>query len=202
MTDGQAERVSQLLVQARTGDQAACGELIQPYQDWLLGIARQRLDARLAARLSPEDLVQQALLESTRGLSRFRGNSEPELRVWLVRVLERTLAQAERTHLGTEARAAGRELRLDDSAPGAPPPPAADTSTPSQRASRVEESERLLLLIERLPADQRIAVRLRHFESRSLAEIAQELERSPVAVAGLIKRGLATLRELVEGEGA
>ncbi|MBA3480185.1 MAG: hypothetical protein H0T51_00085 [Pirellulales bacterium] len=49
--------------------------------------------------------------------------------------------------------------------------------------------------LEALPDDQRLAVRMRHLEGRSLTEIAESLAKSPAAVAGLIRRGVHRLRE-------
>jgi RNA polymerase sigma-70 factor, ECF subfamily len=74
--------------------------------------------------------------------------------------------------------------------PGAP-----QQSSPSQRAMRGEQAVALATALETLPPDQREAVRLRHLEGRSLNEIAAHLGRTPAAAAGLIKRGMQTLRE-------
>jgi RNA polymerase sigma-70 factor (ECF subfamily) len=52
-----------------------------------------------------------------------------------------------------------------------------------------------------LPDAQREALVLQHWHGLKLAEIGERLERSPEAVAGLLKRGLKRLRELLGGEG-
>jgi DNA-directed RNA polymerase specialized sigma24 family protein len=44
---------------------------------------------------------------------------------------------------------------------------------------------------------QRRALVMRHCQGYSLAQIAEELDRTPAAVAGLLKRGLATLRTIL-----
>jgi RNA polymerase sigma-70 factor (ECF subfamily) len=67
-------------------------------------------------------------------------------------------------------------------------------TSPSQKAIRGEDAERLSRALAALPDDQREAVRLRHLEGCALAEIAQRLGRTPAATAGLIKRGMKTLR--------
>jgi RNA polymerase sigma-70 factor, ECF subfamily len=41
---------------------------------------------------------------------------------------------------------------------------------------------------------------LKHFHGRSLAEIAKQLDRSTLAVAGLLKRGLKKLRQLMDAD--
>lgn len=78
---------------------------------------------------------------------------------------------------------------------------AADQTSPSQRAERNESVVHLAEALARLPADNRRALVLRHFEGASLAEISVELGRTPQAVAGLLKRGLAQLRDLLPADG-
>jgi DNA-directed RNA polymerase specialized sigma24 family protein len=51
-----------------------------------------------------------------------------------------------------------------------------------------------------LPDPQREAIELFHLQGCSLKEVAQQLERSGPAVAGLIHRGLKRLRESMPSE--
>ena len=75
----------------------------------------------------------------------------------------------------------------------------AEQSSPSQRSRRKEQLLELCDALERLPEAQREAVRLHYLENRKLVEIAEQLDRSPSAVAGLLKRGLSKLRALMQG---
>jgi RNA polymerase sigma factor (sigma-70 family) len=60
----------------------------------------------------------------------------------------------------------------------------------------------LLDALTALPSAQRRALVMRHCQGYSLAQIAEELDRTPAAVAGLLKRGLATLRTILHpGQG-
>ena len=59
---------------------------------------------------------------------------------------------------------------------------------------RGEQALRLAEILQTLPDAQRDAVRLRHMEGWPLEKIAEELDRTVVATAGLIKRGLKALR--------
>ena len=67
-------------------------------------------------------------------------------------------------------------------------------SSPSSRAMRGEAAVRLAQAMDRLPIDQCEAIRLRYLEGSSLTQIATEMQRSEVAAAGLLKRGLRGLR--------
>ena len=68
------------------------------------------------------------------------------------------------------------------------------TGTVADQSQR-EEAIRLARALVTLPEDQREAVRLRHLEGWSLAEISAHFNRTPAATAGLIKRGMQKLRE-------
>ena len=78
--------------------------------------------------------------------------------------------------------------------------PVSPMSTPSAKARRHETEEELPAAIEGLPDDQREAVQLRHLEGWSLKQLAEHFGRSEVAVAGLLKRGMQKLRELLDDE--
>ena len=49
-----------LVTRLRQGEQAAASEVFLRYTHRLLGLARKHLDARLAAKVEPEDIVQSA----------------------------------------------------------------------------------------------------------------------------------------------
>jgi RNA polymerase sigma-70 factor (ECF subfamily) len=49
-----------------------------------------------------------------------------------------------------------------------------------------------------LPDDQRLAVELHHLRDTPVAEIAAHLGRTEASVAGLLRRGLQKLRELLQ----
>ncbi len=58
----------------------------------------------------------------------------------------------------------------------------------------INELLRLADVLAELPEAQREAIVLHHFEQRTVDESGRQLDRSVTAVAGLIKRGLRTLR--------
>jgi RNA polymerase sigma-70 factor (ECF subfamily) len=72
--------------------------------------------------------------------------------------------------------------------------------SPSQAAAGDEQAVRLAAALAQLPEAQREALVLQHWHGWPLARIGEQLDRSPEAVAGLLKRGLKRLRELL-GDG-
>lgn len=70
--------------------------------------------------------------------------------------------------------------------------------TPSEHCVRDERAVRLAAALETLPPAQREALILQHWQGWKVAQIAEHLGRTRVAVAGLLKRGLARLREELE----
>jgi RNA polymerase sigma-70 factor, ECF subfamily len=189
--------MADLIARAQSGDRGALGTLLDRFRGPLRRLASQGLNPALGRRLDASDLVQQTFLEAAESFERFRGGGEAELAAWLRRILEYNLAGAARDHLFRQKRAAGREASLDESrADGVAwrDRLAAQQTSPSLRAVRLEQAARFLEALGQLPADQREAVRLRHVEGLPIDEIAARLGRSPEAAAGLLKRGLHTLR--------
>ncbi len=186
-----------LLTLARQGDAEALGRLLEAQRLRLRLLAERQLQGRLTVRVDPSDIIQQTFLEAHRSFAQFEGRQETEWAAWLQRILDHRVTLAVRDHVLLQKRDLRRERSLEDFAAG----PAlgqeleAGHSSPSQRAIRGEEVQRLARALSALPPDQREAVRLRHLEGQPLADIARHLGRSPAATAGLIKRGMKALRE-------
>jgi RNA polymerase sigma-70 factor, ECF subfamily len=195
----------QLLEQALRGDREALGRLLEAERLALHRLAQRQLEGRIAARVDASDVVQQAFLEAHRSFPQFAGQDTRELVAWLQRILDNKIATAIRDHTLLQKRNLRREQSMDDSQGGGSPLKQeldAGLSTPSQKAIRGEDAERLSQALTTLPADQREAVRLRHLEGWALADVAQHLGRTPAATAGLIKRGMHALRRRMHrGDG-
>src|SRR5262245_28411131 len=91
---GNRERIGGLLSRARRGDRSQLGQLLQLYRNYLTILAATQLDARLRRRMSPSDLVQEAMLGAYRDFDQFRGASERELLAWLRQILIHCLHHA------------------------------------------------------------------------------------------------------------
>jgi RNA polymerase sigma-70 factor (ECF subfamily) len=74
----------------------------------------------------------------------------------------------------------------------------ADESTASRKLSREEAFQALHISLARLPVAYRQAVELHYFQDKSVADMAQVMQRSPGAIRGLLDRGRQRLRESLE----
>lgn len=170
---------------------------LERFRAYLRLLARLHLGVHLQGKLDPSDVVQQTLLQAFQGLGDFRGEGDAALAAWLRRILANNLANAARD-LARARRDVGRERSLEaalaESSLRLEGWLAADQSSPSQRAERKEDLVRLAAALEELPPAQREALTLHHLQNWTLDAIGRHLGRSPVAVAGLIKRGLKQLR--------
>lgn len=171
------------------------------FRGYLRILAEMELGGHLQGKVDPSDIVQQSLLEAHQNLPQFRGSSDAELAAWLRQILSRNALNVVRD-FRTGKRDIKREVqiaqRIEQSSMRLDNFLAAQQSTPSQQLVRNEQSLRLIDAIYQLPEDQRTAVIQKHLQNRSLAEIALEMNRSTLAVAGLLKRGLKQLRILME----
>lgn len=176
------------------------GFSLESQRDYLSLLARLHLHPRLRGKLDPSDVVQQALLRAHQHREQFRGRTEPELAAWLRRILANTLVDAARQFGGKRdvAREESLEAALQQSSAQLEALLDSAPSSPSARAVRHEEMTALAAALAALPEDQRTAVELHHLQSCSVREVAAHLGRTERAVAGLLRRGLAKLRELLD----
>lgn len=189
----------QLLRLARTGDGVALGRLLEMYRNYLALLARLQIGRRLRGKVDPEDLVQETFLKAHRDFPLFRGASEAQLTSWLREILSSSLAMSVRRYLGTQRRDVRLERELadavDESSRILDRRLIASQSTPSQRAIRREQAVLLADELERLPADYREVIVLRHLEELSFPEVAQRMGRTVDSVQKLWVRALARLRQ-------
>ncbi|MGC4034035.1 MAG: sigma-70 family RNA polymerase sigma factor [Tepidisphaeraceae bacterium] len=159
---------------------------------------------KLRGKVDPSDVVQETFLDAHRQFPNFRGTHEAELAAWLRRILAGQLALTMRRFLGSK----GRDVRLerdlqqqiDDSARAMDAGLAASFSTPSQHASRREQTVLLADAMSRLPEDYREVIILRHLEGLGFAEVAARMERSEDSVQKLWVRALAKLKTALSDE--
>lgn len=158
----------------------------------------------LGDRSEAEDAAQEAFVTAYRSLASWRGDGP--FAAWLTRIAVRiALRQAgKRTTVAWRAPAG---TRLDDPAA----PSAADLAVerasvaasswtdPAQLAVRAERATEIRAAVTSLPEPYREVVALRFFAEASLDEIARQTERPLGTVKTHLHRGLARLRQQLEG---
>ena len=171
-------------------------ELFRTYLSVLARVALRR-GGPLQNKIDASDLVQSALLHAVVALPQFRGDTNQEFAAWLRRILANRLADKVR-HFRRQKRDVALEDHycetLEDSARRLAQIPA-DLTTPSQHVIRNEKARYVAECLAALSPDQQIVVELHHLEDYSVSEIAERLNKSKSAVAGLLRRGLENLRE-------
>ncbi len=192
-----SQEFDQLLVQARQGHREARGQLLQWYLNYLTILATSQLNQPLRRRVSPSDLVQEAMLAAYRDFGDFRGNSRGELLGWLRQILINTLHRAFATHVKAEKRDIRREISLDQTTQrmdesGGNLARLLPSSSPSPSAPMRSREDAVLLAdqLNRLRPDYRDVVVLRVIQGLSFQEIADQMNRSSGAVRMLFLRAL------------
>ncbi len=174
---------------------------LEQWRPYLRALAQMQIEVQFQAKIDASDIVQQTLLEAHRGLKQFRGESDDELRGWLRRIMARNLAD-EMRKFRRGKRDAGLEQSLQDALTSSSMCLEryldGGTTSPDNRAIRNEQLISLSAAIESLPEDQRRAVTLHHLQGKSSAEIATQMDKTEIAIAGLLRRGLKRLRELMQ----
>ena len=162
------------LVELARRDVDGFHQVLKSLHGFILGIARAVNQA------GAEDSAQEAQLVLLSKFQQFRGSTDAELKGW-IRVIVCNLCFA-------------RMRRKTATPPTNECEPVATTKSPSQVLRTEEENRNLVALLGTLSDDERSAVMFRHCENWSIEEIAAELDRSPSAIGGLLRRGMEKLR--------
>jgi RNA polymerase sigma-70 factor (ECF subfamily) len=173
---------------------------LERYRDYLLLLARLELGSRPKAKQDASDLVQVTFLKAHQQRSRFRGRSEGEVAAWLRRILAGALADAFRHEHRAKRNVANErslEAALAQSSARLQACLAGNSLSPSQKAVRNEHLLHMVSALAQLPDAQREAVMLHYLQGLPLSEVAERTGKSPAAVAGLLQRGLKSLRKLM-----
>jgi RNA polymerase sigma-70 factor, ECF subfamily len=192
-----------LLVEARSGNAIARGELLELYRNYLRLVARSLMSSALRVKLEPSDLVQETFLKAHREFTQFAGVSEPELVSWLRQILVRSVANQVKHHRRLSRdhqRQESLEQHLDRSSITIQRALTSSISSPSEQASRREHAVRLADALVHLPDDYREAFIRRTLEHVPFPLIATEMGRSVGAVRMLWARAVKRLTQLLGEE--
>jgi RNA polymerase sigma-70 factor (ECF subfamily) len=195
----------ELLRQAGQGDPSARQQLLARHRDRLRRMVAIRLDPRLAARVDPSDVVQDALLDAAQKLDGYLEARPVPFYPWLRRLAWEHLVKLHERHVRASKRSVLREepgiLALpEDSAVLLAQRLAGTGTNPSQRVVRRELQERVQAALAQLSATDREVLVLRYLEQLGTAEIAAVLGIGEGAVKMRHRRALDRLTRLLGEE--
>lgn len=178
---------TELIADCLQGRKAAFGELVNRYQDRLLGTLVTMLGSVEDAR----DVAQEAFVQAYQKLESFRGQSQ--FYSWLFRIaLNSSVDHHRRQRRPTMSIDAAREQT------GAEPADDHPEISPAYGVERNERQKLVHLALSKLSADYRQVLVLKEMEDLKYEEIA-ELCKIPVGtVRSRIHRGRAELKEILE----
>ncbi|MGH7169652.1 MAG: sigma-70 family RNA polymerase sigma factor [Gemmataceae bacterium] len=200
-----APDTDELLRRAEHGDEHARQAVLVRHRERLKHMIAVHMDRRLAARVDPSDVIQEALLDAARGFDDYLRKRPLPFYPWLRQLAWERLIELHRRHLHSQKRSVKREQPLaphlsDESAMQLADRVLARQSSPSQRAMKSELRSRIRAALDRLVERDRDVLVLRHLEQLSTRETAAVLGIREGAVKTRHLRALERLRVLLEPE--
>lgn len=170
-----------LVAATRAGDERASRLLIECWHPRLVAHAARLMGRGDRAR----DIAQEAWIDIARGLGGLR--DDRAFPAWAYRIVSRKCAAA--------IRDARRERGLETALAAEPSVQRADPAF-----DRLDATQRLRAAIQTLPAEQRAAIALFHFEEMSVAEVAVALDVPTGTVKTRLMHARRKLRAVLEGD--
>lgn len=171
--------------EGRAGSAQAVDAILRWATDVLLARARHDLPVPLQAKGDPADLVQETMIQVSRGLASFRGDTRRKLLGWMLRILENQARNIKKSFRCAKRRIS-RELSLENGfhEPISPVP------SPLQATLRDEQKTALRQALGKLSAKERAVLRLHYEEGWSFPRVAKVLGCSSRWAQTLHKRAL------------
>lgn len=191
-----------LMHRAAAGDEVARAELLERYRGRLRRMVGIRMDKRIAARVDPSDVVQEAMKVAVARLPEYFADPQLAFYPWLRRIAWDRLLDMYRTHLEAGKRSVLKERTVtpklnNESVAELAECVVTSDLNPGRRAMLAEMQARMQgALMELKPHDREILV-LRYLEQLGVDEIAGVLGISQTAVTSRHLRALQRLRRLL-----
>ncbi|MEZ6058138.1 MAG: sigma-70 family RNA polymerase sigma factor [Planctomycetaceae bacterium] len=195
--------IDELVNQVIRGDREALSKLFDHFRVRLWRIVHFRMDSRLAGRVDTDDVLQEAYLAAEQRLKHFLYDSPQGFFIWMRLIVNQTLVDVHRRHLGTQSRSANRDRSLQSGWP-------ADSTSfslsfhllghltsPSQAAMRAELSEQLNIALGSMGDLDREVLALRHFEELTNHEASVVLGLTEQAASARYMRAIARLKSVL-----
>lgn len=195
-----------LLDRIRQGDASATQALLDRHRGRLRRMVQFRMDDRMAARVDPSDVVQEALIVAHNRLSDFLDAPQPgDFYPWLRRIAWSRLLDLHRRHVVAQRRTVLREVNhgLDlssESATYLAQQLAGSAVSAAHRLAQAELIERVKAALHRLSEMDREVLTLRFLEQLSVEHAAQVVGISCNTFKARQLRAIARLRDMLDRE--
>ena len=167
------------------------------------GYMARKIPSVLASTYDPDDLVQETYVDVFRRIESFDNRGESSFERWVLTIAQNKLRNHLRDRRAQKRGGRQSDLLPDnylDSSVALFDQLAGPQSTPSRAFSRKEIVAAVEDALRALPEHCRNAIRLIHFEGKTVRDTAHNLGRSERAVHGLCRRGMKQLREYLHSE--
>ena len=188
----------------REGGSQAVADLYSTYRPQLERMVDFRMDRRLLGRVDAGDILQDSYMEIARRIDSFLEDPSVSFFVWARQITWQTLMMAHRSHLGAQKRDARQEVQLHGVGFGEGTSVSlasrliGDVTSPSERAIRDEQTERLRQALDSMDSIDREVLALRHFEQLSNREVAEVLNLGKTAASNRYVRALERLKKIMD----
>ncbi len=173
----QLEIITTLEDKFRSGDKLAFDELFALHRERLTKIVKFRLNNQLHGRLEPEDVVQEAYMAALKRINHFNKGFSGSSFVWLRLIVQQTLTDLQRFHLGAKKRDAGKEVVFQRSSTSKTMTMHlfGQVSSPSRVVMQIDMMDRVEQAIAEMNHTDQEILAMRHFEDLTNKETAEVL---------------------------
>ena len=195
------ENTAELLDRAARGDSSATDKLLTCNRDRLVRMVEVRMDARMASRVDPSDVVQETMTVAAARLPVYLVERPIPFYPWLRQIAWQKLVDLHRQHVGAKRRSVVHEASI-----GLPAESSvqlvdyllADATSPSMQLARREIRQRVRRALAELPDRDREVLALLYLEQLTTNEVSAVLDISEKAVSMRHLRALDRLRPLLK----
>ena len=176
MIEAPEAAIDELLRRAKSnGDEIALACLLEFYRPMLERLSQRKVTRNLYGKVSSSEVSQLAIISASQKFDEFRGDTLTQFRGWLSVILDHALTDQTRRYLAS-CRDTSRETCLAGDIEHK------SSERPSQICSTREQVLKLLRVVEELPTDLRVVVRMRYQQDLAFTDIANRLGLSAATV--------------------
>jgi RNA polymerase sigma-70 factor (ECF subfamily) len=158
----------------------------------------------LIGRIDADDVLQETWLNAVKRISAFPRDEDLSAFVWFRLIVQQTMIDVRRRHLGAQRRSASREAApskwsAESTSFSLSSQLAGTMTSPSEAMMREEAARQLRAQLDQMSALDREVLALRHFEELSNKEAAEVLGLSEQAASVRYVRALKRLQKILMG---